>query len=77
MMSRVMKISGRLYLLSVLAFFSAAAAGGCGYSTGSLLPSKLKDIYVDNFKNRVDIGREVTESSGYVLYRPGLENDVT
>ena len=76
MMSKIMKISGRLSLLFALAFF-LAAAGGCGYSTGSLLPSKLKAIYVDNFKNRIDIGREVTESSRYVLYRPGLENDVT
>lgn len=50
---------------------------GCGYSTGSLLPSRLKTIYVDNFKNKIDIGKEVTESAPYPLYRPGLENDVT
>lgn len=50
---------------------------GCGYTTGSLLPPRLKSIYVDNFKNRIDIGKEVTESAQYTLYRPGLENDIT
>jgi len=52
-------------------------AGGCGYSTGSLLPARMKSIYVDNFKNKIDIGREVTESTRYALYRPGLQNSLT
>jgi len=50
---------------------------GCGYTTGSLLPPELNTIYVDNFKNAIDIDREVTDDVRYTLYRPGLENDVT
>lgn len=57
--------------------FSSIILVGCGYSTGSLLPSRLKTIYVDNFKNKIEIDKEVTESARYTLYRPGLENDVT
>jgi hypothetical protein len=61
-----------LILIGVTVFLS-----GCGYTTGSLLPSRLKTIYVDNFKNKIDIGKEVTESARYTLYRPGLETDAT
>lgn len=66
----------RLFFWFVPALFLIAIAG-CGYTTGSLLPPRLKTIYVDNFKNKIDIGKEVTESTQYTLYRPGLENDVT
>ncbi len=52
-------------------------SAGCGYSTGSLLPGHLKTIYVDNFKNEIQIGKEVTQAQQYTLYRPGLENEVT
>lgn len=64
-------------LLLSLALFLIISACGCGYTTGSLLPSYLKTIYVDNFKNKIDIDREVTGSSRYTLYRPGLENEIT
>jgi hypothetical protein len=60
----------------ILTFFFITSLG-CGYTTGSLLPSHLKSIYVDNFKNKIDVSKEVTEMSRYTLYRPGLENDVT
>ncbi len=50
---------------------------GCGYTTGSLLPDDIKTIYVDNFKNRIDVGNEITSNSRYSLYRPGIENDVS
>ena len=60
----------------ILLFFSVILVG-CGYSTGSLLPLHLKTVYVDNFKNKIEIDKEVTESARYTLYRPGLENDVT
>lgn len=63
-----------LWLVLGLILFTSV---GCGYTTGSLLPPRLKTIYVDNFKNKIEIDREVTESARYTLYRPGLENDVT
>jgi len=53
------------------------ACAGCGYTTGSLLPDDIKTIYVDNFKNRIDVGNEITGSSRYTLYRPGVESDVS
>ena len=71
-----MRISKRLFLWLISGLFLFTSAG-CGYTTGSLLPSHLKTIYVDNFKNKIEIGREVTEGMRYTLYRPGLENDVT
>jgi hypothetical protein len=37
----------RPWLLTVLILVAA----GCGYTTGSLLPSKFRTIYVENFKN--------------------------
>lgn len=68
--------SKRLFIWLIL-IPSSIMLIGCGYSAGSLLPAHLKTIYVDNFKNKIEIGREVTESARYMLYRPGLENDVT
>lgn len=76
MRDKIMKSLRELFLLFSVAFLSAVIIG-CGYSTRSLLPSRFKTICVDNFKNKIDIGREVTEASRYTLYRPGLENDVT
>ncbi len=64
-------------VLSLLCVMLLLTVGGCGYSRGSLLPSHLKTVYVDNFKNMINVGREVTEASRYTLYRPGLENDIT
>ena len=50
---------------------------GCGYTTKSLLPSHIKTIYVENFKNSIDIAEETSNRRPYRLYRPGLENDLT
>lgn len=76
MTGKIMAILRKSVFWLILVLFLITSIG-CGYSTGSLLPSRLKTIYVDNFKNRIDIGKEVTESARYTLYRPGLENDVT
>lgn len=50
---------------------------GCGYTTGSLLPDHLKTIYVDNFKNSIDVSAEPSAEHGYRISRPGVENEVT
>jgi hypothetical protein len=71
-----MTILKRLFFWLVLTLFSVMSIG-CGYSRGNLLPSNLKTIYIDNFKNAVDIDKEITEGARYTLYRPGLENDIT
>ena len=72
-----MKIAKKRIFLFSLMVFSIIYISGCGYTTGSLLPSNLKTIYVDNFKNEINISNEVTESSRYTLYRPGIEDEIT
>jgi len=47
---------------------------GCGYTFKSNLPSHIKSIYVENFKNKID---PTKESPDYTSYFPGLENDIT
>ena len=75
-MDNSMKKIKRLSFL-ILVPFVLIMCNGCGYSTGSLLPANVTTIYIDNFKNKIDISKEVTESLRYTLYRPGLESDVT
>ncbi len=50
---------------------------GCGYTTGSLLPSHLKTVYIETFKNMIDVSKEPSDKQGFMIYRPGVENDVT
>ncbi|MFH1753010.1 MAG: LptE family protein [Candidatus Omnitrophota bacterium] len=58
-------------------FFILLFLQGCGYTTGSLLPSHLKTIYIEDFKNGIAISNEPSGSEGYKLYRPGVENEIT
>lgn len=46
--------------------------GGCGYTTGSLLPSNYHTIYIEPFKNKIGYLSEGTRE----LYIPLLENKV-
>ena len=50
---------------------------GCGYTTGSLLPTHFKKICVDSFINKIDVSREFSDKRGYEMYRSGLESDIT
>ncbi len=50
---------------------------GCGYTAGSLLPSRLQTIYVESFVNKIDISREPSDRETYKLYKSGLETDIT
>ncbi len=61
-----------LFFTSVLLFLS-----GCGYTTKSLLPPDIKTIYVDNFKNTINITAEQSNIRMYAGYRPGMERDLT
>lgn len=45
---------------------------GCGYTTGSLLPSQYQTIYVAPFENKTDYMNEENRK----LYVPGLETRV-
>ena len=56
--------------LSILLILTIA---GCGYTTGSLLPSNYKKIAIEPFENKVN---NLTEEGGNVLYVPALETNV-
>ncbi len=66
----------RLCLLAVPVFLFLCAQG-CGYTAGSLLPPHLKTIYVDDFDNSIDPSREPSDKHGAILYRPGVETEIT
>ena len=57
--------------------FCLVYLAGCGYSTKSLLPSHIKTLYIDNFKNKIDIASEISNKNTYKLYKPGLENELS
>ena len=50
---------------------------GCGYTTGSLLPTELDSIHVENFSNAIDPTREMSDRRASYSYRPGLEGNIT
>ena len=50
---------------------------GCGYTTKSLLPDKIKVIYVAPVKNAIDVSSEIDEKNRLRVYRPGVEVDLT
>lgn len=58
-------------------FFVLIVFTGCGYTTGSLLPSDLNSIHIDSFKNKIDPSREVSDKRPNYEYRPGLEVEIT
>ena len=60
-----------------LSLISILAVSGCGYTTSSLLPARLKTIYVENFKNSINVTAEQSELRMYRGYRPGMETEIT
>jgi len=67
----------RKCLLIPLLLITAISFCGCGYTTGSLLPAHIKNIYVENFANSIPITAEVSEINIYKTYSPRLETDIT
>ena len=63
------------YFTPVLLFLLLVS--GCGYTTKSLLPSDIKTIRVNNFKNAIQVTAEQSNLRMYRGYRPGMENDIT
>lgn len=61
----------------LLLFFITTIFIGCGYTTGSLLPAHVKNIYVENFVNKIPLTEEVSDRNRYKTYRPRLELDIT
>jgi len=69
-------VKNKKYIL-LFSVFLFSVLSGCGYTTKSLLPSHIKTIYIDNFKNSIDLTAEVSNKKPYKLYEPGLENETT
>jgi hypothetical protein len=60
------------YLFGILLIGMTALTAGCGYTTGSLLPSHYKGIFVAPVANKVDYMNQDQRS----LYVPGMETRV-
>jgi len=66
------KRANTLLLIFVINFLA-----GCGYTTQSLLPPSFKTIYVDNFKNSINVADEQSNIRMYRGYLPGMETNIT
>lgn len=42
-----------------------------------MLPGHLKTVFVDPFKNKIDVSAEPSDKEALKIYRPGSENDIT
>ncbi|MFH1046078.1 MAG: LptE family protein [Candidatus Omnitrophota bacterium] len=57
--------------------FVALGMAGCGYTAGSLLPSDLKTIYLEPFRNKIELTTELTfDEYRFRSYRAQLETDI-
>lgn len=72
-MEKFFSRSARFLLLIFVINFLA----GCGYTTQSLLPTNFKAIYVDNFKNSINVADEQSNIRMYRGYLPGMETEIT
>lgn len=69
---RMLNLFFGLLLLPSIVF-----CGGCAYTTKTMLPSHIKAIYIDNFKNSIDIVCAKTNKKDYKLYYPDIERYTT
>jgi len=60
------------FVVGVMCHLSCVLLSGCGYTTKSTLPSNIKTIRVEPFKNSIDY----TSGSRRNIYLPLLEVDV-
>ncbi|MBN3038618.1 MAG: hypothetical protein JW869_04285 [Candidatus Omnitrophica bacterium] len=67
----------RNFLLLFLLLISVSICG-CGYTTGSLLPSDLQTIYIGPFRNKIQLTEELAHDAyRFRTYRAQLEVDIT
>jgi len=64
-------------LLSLILCCALVTTAGCGYTTKTLIPTQYKTIYIDTFKNKIDITQETSRNHSFKIYRPFLEVDIT
>jgi len=70
---RRVSLRSTLLAMTVLAFFIC----GCGYTNKLLLAPGSDKIFVETFKNKIDITKESSASQKYNVYRPFLETKAT
>lgn len=70
-------MKARTLIFAYSLWLIAYGLSGCGYTTKSLLPTHIKSVYVENFKNSIDLTAEVSNRRPYRLYKAGLENEIT
>ncbi|MFA5319684.1 MAG: LPS assembly lipoprotein LptE [Candidatus Omnitrophota bacterium] len=68
---------GVSFLTAVASLTVCLGLSSCGYTTRSMINSSYKTIYITPFVNKVDITGEFDSTSGYKVYRPMLESDIT
>ncbi len=75
----MLRRKNNLIILSVILLTTASLAMicGCGYSTHSAFASQYRNIYVEQFINKVDFTQEKYIANKYRTYKPLLETDVT
>ncbi|PIV12187.1 MAG: hypothetical protein COZ98_04085 [Candidatus Omnitrophica bacterium CG_4_8_14_3_um_filter_43_15] len=56
---------------------SAFIISGCGYTNRSLIAPDADTIFVDTFKNSIDITKEITVRQRFSVYKPFIEVKVT
>ncbi len=64
-----MKLSGIFFRSIVSCLLSVGVFSSCGYTTRSTLPSSIKTIHIETFKNNIDFAAEGRRN----LYLPLLE----
>jgi len=69
-------IRNKEILLYICGFIFLCTINGCGYTTKAVLPSGVKSIHVEIFKNNIDITKEISAKDEYEVYRPNLEVDL-
>lgn len=60
-----------VFVFCVMCFVSCVFFSSCGYTTSSTLPSNIKTIYIEPFKNKIDF----TTGTSRNIYLPLLEVD--
>lgn len=63
--------------LSAALLLVLSVAAGCGYTFRGNLPARLQTVYIQPFKNSIDLTSEPTNLNQYKIYRPRMETDLT
>ena len=61
-----------IFLLCMTLFMA-----GCGYTSSSLLPEHLKTVYIQPFRNKIELTAQLApDQDRFRTYSPNLETDI-